>query len=218
MWLPVKYFSVSIKTSKNKTKLMIFYSFIQANLNYCPLIWINRNRTDMKWIENVQKRALRIVYNDRTSDYSELLNRTKICTIKTRWKRQLVTEVYKAMNNLTPSYISDMFKENTLSYNLRSSQIITQPKFNSQTHGYHSLRNEGTRLWATLPNSCNEAKDINTFKRMIVNYINWLLLMCFYCLLFILINVLFCGSIVLLFLVNCAFIYIQYYSILWMSV
>ncbi len=136
---------------------MIFYSFILANLNDCPLIWINRNRTDMKRIENVQKRELRIVYNDRTSNYSELLNSTK---------------VYKAMNNLTPSYISDKFKEKTLSYNLRSSQIITQPKFNSQTHGYDSLRNEGTRLWATLPNSCKEAKYINTFRRMIVNYIN----------------------------------------------
>ncbi len=76
------------------------------------------------------------------------------------------------MNNLTPSYISDMFKEKILSYNLRSSQIITQPKFNSHTHGYHSLRNEGTHLWATLPYSCKEAKYINTFKRMIVNYIN----------------------------------------------
>ncbi len=71
------------KLLNTKTKLMIFYSFIQANLNYCPLIWINRNRTDMKRIENVQKCALRIVYNDRTSDYSELLNRAKICTIKT---------------------------------------------------------------------------------------------------------------------------------------
>ncbi len=76
------------------------------------------------------------------------------------------------MNNLTPSYISDIFKEKTLSYNLRSYQIITQPNFNSQTHGYHSLRNEGTGSWATLPNSCKEAKDINTFKRMIINYIN----------------------------------------------
>ncbi len=92
---------------------MIFYSYIQANLNYCPLIWINGNRTDMKRIENVQKSILRIVYNDRTSDNSELLNRAKICTIETRWKRQLVTEVYNAMNNLTPSYISDVFKEKT---------------------------------------------------------------------------------------------------------
>ncbi len=104
------------KLLNTKTKLMIFYSFIQANLNYCPLIWINRNRTDMKCIENVQKHALRIVYNDRTSDYSKLLNRAQICTIETRWKRQLVTEVYKVMNNLTPSYISDMLKEKTLSY------------------------------------------------------------------------------------------------------
>ncbi len=61
---------------------MVFYSFVQANLNYCSLIWINRNRTDMKRIENVQKCALRIVYNDRT--YSELLNRAKVCTIETR--------------------------------------------------------------------------------------------------------------------------------------
>ncbi len=66
---------------------MIFYSFIHANLNYCPLTWIDINRTYMKQIENVQNKALRIVYNDRTSDYSELLNRAEICTIETRWKR-----------------------------------------------------------------------------------------------------------------------------------
>ncbi len=120
----------------------------------------------MKRIENVQKCTLN---NDRTSDYSELLNRAKICTIETRWKRQLVTEVYKAMNNISHHLTyQTCLKKKTL----RSSQIITQPKFNSQTHSYHSLRNECTRLWATLPNSCKEAKDINTFKRMIVNYIN----------------------------------------------
>ncbi len=50
---------------------MTFYSFIQAILNYCPLSWINRNRTDMKRIENVQKCTLKIVFNDRTSDDSE---------------------------------------------------------------------------------------------------------------------------------------------------
>ncbi len=73
------------------------------------------------------------------------------------------------MNDLAPSYISDMLKEKTVNYNLQSS---TQPKFNSQTHGYLSLRNEGTCLWATLPNSCKEARYINIFKRMTVNYIN----------------------------------------------
>ncbi len=85
----------------------------------------------MKLIKNVQKQVIRRVYNDSTSYYSELLNRAHICTIETRWKRHLVSEVYKAMNDFTPSYISDMFKEKIVNYNLPSSKIITQPKFNS---------------------------------------------------------------------------------------
>ncbi len=67
----------------------------------------------MKRFENVQQCALRIVY-DRTLDECEILNRAKICTTEARWKRQLVTEVYKAMNDLAPAYISDMFKEKKL--------------------------------------------------------------------------------------------------------
>ncbi len=43
------------------------------------------NRTDMICIENVQQRALRIVFNDRISDYSDLLKKAN--TIETRWKR-----------------------------------------------------------------------------------------------------------------------------------
>ncbi len=111
----------------------------------------------MKCIENVQKRLIQIVFNDRISDYSDLLKKANTCTIETRWKRQLVTEVYKALNGLTPSYISDIFQEKTVNYNLRRSKLITQPKFLSQTHGYHSLRQEGTRLWDTLPNICKDA-------------------------------------------------------------
>ncbi len=45
------------KLLNTKTKVLIFHSFIHANLNYCPLIWINRNRTDMKRIEHVHKRS-----------------------------------------------------------------------------------------------------------------------------------------------------------------
>ncbi len=156
-----------------KTKLLIFHSFIKANLNYCLLILINRNRTDMKCIENVQTRALQIVFNDIIADYSDLLKKANTCTIETRWKRQLVTEVYKAVNSLTPSYISDMFKKNPVNYNLRRSKLITQPKFLSQTLGYHSLRQEGTRLWDTLTNIRKDAKDVNAFKRMTVKYVKW---------------------------------------------
>ncbi len=49
------------KILNTKTKMLIYHAFIEAILNYCPLIWKNRNKTDMKHIANIQKRALGMV-------------------------------------------------------------------------------------------------------------------------------------------------------------
>ena len=45
------------KMLNTHTKLMIYNAFIEANFSYCPLIWMNRNRTDMKRIQNLQKKG-----------------------------------------------------------------------------------------------------------------------------------------------------------------
>ncbi len=49
---------------------------------------------------------------------------------------------------------------------------ISQLKFQTQTEGYYSFRNEGTRLWAAMQNACKEAKDISTLKCMVVDFIS----------------------------------------------
>ncbi len=61
-------------------------------------MWIDIIKTDMRCVDQVRECALRIVYNDRISDYRELVKRVKTCTIETGWKRQLVTNVYQAGN------------------------------------------------------------------------------------------------------------------------
>jgi hypothetical protein len=152
-----------------KTRLLIYHAFIEANFNYCPLVWTNRNRTDMKRLEKINKRALSLVFG-RHFTYSELLSKAKTCSLEVRWKRQLVTEVYKAVNGLSPQYICDMFKQKSTSYDLRNIKI-TQPRFYTQTHGFYSLRQEGTRLWNTLPSHCQMCNDITVFKRKICEYI-----------------------------------------------
>ncbi len=115
--------------------------------------------------------AFRMVFNDYSSIFQELLKRAKTCTLEIRWKRQLVTEVYKATHNLTPPYITSLCPPKIVNYDLRSNMPISQPKFQTQTHVHHSFKNEGTRLWAALPNACKEAKDITTFKCMVVDFI-----------------------------------------------
>ncbi len=38
-----------------------------------------------------------------------------------------------------PIYIPDILKEKKVNYDLCSCKVITQPKFNSETHGQYSL-------------------------------------------------------------------------------
>ncbi len=35
-------------------KMKVVNAFVKANLNYCPLVWINRNKTDLDKLEKVQ--------------------------------------------------------------------------------------------------------------------------------------------------------------------
>ncbi len=81
--------------------MLIYHTFIEANLNYCPLFRMNRNKTDMKHIENVQNRALRMVFNDYSSSYQGLLKRAKTGSLEIRWKRQLITKVVTCLNLLS---------------------------------------------------------------------------------------------------------------------
>jgi len=123
----------------------------------------------MKRLENVNKRALRLVFG-KNFNYDELLCRAKSCTIEVKWKRQLAEMVYKAVHSLAPQYICDIFQQKDSSYNFRGIKL-DQPRFYSQTYGFYSLRHEGTRLWNSLPEHCQNAQNINDFKHKVINYI-----------------------------------------------
>ncbi len=85
-------------------------AFVRANLNYCPLVWTNRNKTYLCRLKKVQERVLRLVYNDKMSTYHNLLYRANIPSVLTKWQRIFLTEVYKALNGIYPPYIQDLFK------------------------------------------------------------------------------------------------------------
>ena len=160
------------KLLNTKAKKRVFNSFIRANLNYCPLVWVNRNKTDLGRLEKVQERALRLVYNDKSVPYEDLLRRSGVPSVLLRWKRVLVTEVYKALNGLSPTYIQELFKEKNVPYSLRSSQIVIQPKSRTTTHGLNSLTYQGAKLWNSLPESIKGAKNVKQFQTLVEKVVN----------------------------------------------
>ena len=55
-------------------RTIIMKTFIESQFGYCPLIWIfHGNRTLNNTMNNIQERALRLVYTDYRSTYDQLL-------------------------------------------------------------------------------------------------------------------------------------------------
>ena len=96
-------------------KRVLINSYFVSNFNYCPLVWMFSNATSLKKIENLQKRALRFLYNNHQVPYEELLDKTNSSAMNIKRLRFLCVEVYKTSNNLNPSLmkqISEMRETN----------------------------------------------------------------------------------------------------------
>ena len=66
----------------NREKLRILMkAFIDAQFNYCPLIWMFHSRTLNNKINKLPERALRLVYKDYISSFENLLNIDNTFTI-----------------------------------------------------------------------------------------------------------------------------------------
>ena len=117
---------------------ILINSFIYANFNYCPLAWHFSSRKSINKIENIQKRALRFLLNDYSSDYETLLKKTNKCTMEVKRPRLLALEIFKAFNENYPTFINDYFEKNENSVSKKHDSKI--PIRNSVTFGDKSLR------------------------------------------------------------------------------
>ncbi len=103
-------------------------------------------------MEKSQERALRFVYKDYVSTYKELLAKGNHSMFYINRIRIIVTELYKALNELSPKYLQDMIEKCDCDYNLRASSLLTKPKCNNVSYGLNSSRYMGPKIWNSLTN------------------------------------------------------------------
>ena len=70
--------------------------------------------------------------------------------------------MYKVKNDLCPLYIKELFNR----YSFRNSDFVI-PRFNTVTHGKHSLRYLCPVLWPKLDKKIKNSESLNTFKAKI---------------------------------------------------
>ena len=68
------------------------------------------NRKLNKKINKVHERALRVVYGDHKTSFSELLNIDKSVTIHQRNLQYLLIEIYKVKKGISPTIVNEIFQ------------------------------------------------------------------------------------------------------------
>ena len=85
----------------------------------------------------MQERALRFFFfSDYTSPYSDLLKRGNFLSISALRIRYLAIEMYKCVHDLNPFYLNELFVSKNIPYNLRDSNRLQQPEFQTVRYGH----------------------------------------------------------------------------------
>ena len=140
-----------------------------GNLNYCPLVWMFSSASSLKKIENLQKRALRFLYNDYEISYKELLLKSDRATMNLNRLRMLCTEIYKTINNLHPEFMRDLLSLRETSGVVREKYMLNLniPVHKQVTFGSKSLRVFGPKVWNILPYHLKSSENLESFKMII---------------------------------------------------
>ena len=109
-------------------KRILMNAFFNSQFSYCPLVWMCHSHTNNRKVNWLNDRYLRIIYNDKQSPFSELLEKHGSVSIHIRNIQSLTIEMFRVSRSVTPTIMNDIFKQKDYSwYNLRHISVFSKP-------------------------------------------------------------------------------------------
>ena len=147
--------------------ITIYTSIIQPHFDYCLSVWGFTSKTNLLLLQRLQNRAARII----TGKYDWNLSARNIVfelgwmNIRQRIDYFITLLTFKALNGLTPAYISDYLHVQQSSYNIRNANGVhlVVPRANLEVFK-RSFSYNAPQLWNRLPLDIQQATSVDLFK------------------------------------------------------
>ena len=122
-------------------------AFFDSQFIYYPLIWMFHSRNLRNKINRLHERYLRVIYDDKTSSFEQLLENDNSVSIHHRNIRTLAIEMYKVTNGLSPEIMNYIFiiREESR-YNLRYTSPFIIPPIHSVYNGREPVSYMGPKI------------------------------------------------------------------------
>ena len=155
---------VSKYLTQEKLRLLL-KSFIEAQFNYCPLIWMCHSRALNTKINKLHERALRVVYKDKSLTFEQMLEKDGSYTIHHRNLQKLAIEMYKVKNGLSPEIMANIFTPKD-----RGNGDFVIPQVKTVNMGVETIRYRGPLTWDIVPEDIRMAESLSIFKDKIKDW------------------------------------------------
>ena len=113
-------------------------------------------------------KALKFIYNnDKNSSYEELLEKSKLPSLKIRRVRTIAIETFKIINKMSPVYLQDLVVIKSHKYSFRYHNTATVPSVRTTRYGTKSFRYFSAKTWNDLPDHFRKESSFQQFKLLI---------------------------------------------------
>ena len=119
-------------------------------------------------INRLHERCLCIIYNDKKSNFEQLVENDNSVSIHHRNTQTLAIEMYKIINGLLPEIMSEIFQIREESrYNLRYKSDFTIPPIHSLCNGRESVSFMDPKIWKLIPSAFKQINSLSRFGKAV---------------------------------------------------
>ena len=150
-----------------ETLRQIYRGIVEPHFRYCCSVWGSCGESSRLTLQKLQNRAARIVTNSSYDAPADaLIQQLKWPNIAEIIKRETATIVYKSLNGLAPTYLSNIFSKNSSrrSVKLRNSETDLCIPLYKTSNGQKSFSYRGVHLWNSLEPEVKQAPSLYAFK------------------------------------------------------
>ncbi len=156
-----------------KTLEIAIHALITTRLDYCNSLYLGISKSSIARLQLVQNAAARFLKGKRKFDHvTPILKSLHWLPVHHRIEFKILLFVFKSINNLAPSYLSDLLYPYNPTRNLRSGdqRLLSVPRSRLKYRGDRAFAVAGPRLWNSLPAYIRSAQSLTVFKSSLKTY------------------------------------------------